>query len=141
MSEETKFDEVEVNRETALVTYEVYLDETDKAQKMDKIVEIDDNLNRLQAEKAVALAEFNSKAKAMEREISMLIQHCRDGFEQKEEDCTFEYFWDAGYVEFYSCETGAAVHRRDITQEERQLKLFKTQQIVDEKDEAPKEDE
>ena len=134
MSEEIRFDEVEVNRETQLVSYEIYLDETDKAKKMDRIVELDDNLSRLASEKAVVMAEFNSKGKALEREISMLIQHCRDGFEIKEEDCTFEYQYDLGFVYFYSCETGEKVHQREITNEERQLKLFADKRKAEEAD-------
>ena len=134
MPEETRFDEVEVNRETQLVSYNIELNEADKASKMDKIVKLDDDLSRLASEKAVMMAEFNSRGKALEREISMLIQHCRDGFEVKEEDCTFEYRYDLGLVFFYSCETGEKVHEREITNEERQLKLFADKRKAEEAD-------
>ena len=134
MSEETRFDEVEVNRETQLVSYNIELNEADKAAKMDRIVKLDDDLSRLASEKAVMMAEFNSRGKALEREISMLIQHCRDGFEVKEEDCTFEYHYDIGLVFFYSCETGEKVHEREITNEERQLKLFADKRKAEEAD-------
>jgi len=135
------WDEVETNRETALVKYQIDLTEHDKADKMAELVKLDDERKRVDAEKKVVLSDFSATSKKIEAKISRLINECRQGFEEVEEDCTFEYDWEAGFVNYYSLETGEHVHSREITKEERQMNAFdkkELERIASTKPHAPK---
>ena len=129
MSEETRFDEVEVNRETALIKYKVELTEYDKADKMAELVALDDEIKRINAEKQVVMAKYASDIKTATSKIALIVNQCRNGFEEVEEDCTFEYRWDLGFVYYYSLETGEKVHHREITKEERQMNAFDKKEL------------
>jgi DNA relaxase NicK len=129
MSEDTKWDKVETNRETALVKYEVDLTDLDKADKMAELVKLDDELKRIDARKKVVMSEFAADTRKAQAKISRLINECRQGFEEKEEDCTFEYNWESGFVHYFSLDTGHAVHSREITKEERQMNAFDKQEL------------
>jgi len=138
---ETKWDEVETNRETALVKYQVDLTEHDKADKMAELVKLDDELKRIEAEKKVELAKYSSQIKTVTSKIALIVNQCRNGFEEIEEDCTFEYDWENGFVNYYSLETGENVHTREITKEERQMNAFDKQdldRIASAKDKVPR---
>lgn len=124
MTDETKFDEVEVNRETALIKYKVDLTEYDKADKMAELVALDDEIKRIEAEKSVEIAKYASQIKTAKSKISLIVNQCRNGFEEVEEDCTFDYDWESGFVHYYSIATGEGVHTREITKEERQMTVF-----------------
>ena len=129
MPEETKFDAVEVNRETALVKYKVELTEYDKADKMAELVALDDEVKRIEAEKSVEMAKYASQIKTAKSKISLIVNQCRNGFEEIEEDCTFEYDWEEGIVRYFSLSTGLQVDSRDITKEERQMNAFDRKEL------------
>ena len=129
MSEETRFDKVEVNRETALVNYKVELTTHDIADKMAELVGLDDEIKRIEAEKQVEIAKYASQIRTAKSKISLIVNQCRNGFEEVEEDCTFEYMWDLGFVYYYSLETGEKVHHREITKEERQMNAFDKKEL------------
>lgn len=118
------FDLVEVNRETSLIEYDKELSEADIVDTAGRMADLDAEIDRIEAEKKVVLAGYAAKLKEKNAEIKRSLKIIKDGFETVEEDCTFEFLWDEGVVEYYSCNTGECVRTREITNEERQMKLF-----------------
>lgn len=119
-----EFDFVEVNRETALIEYERNLTEDDIVAKAVLMADLDAEIDRIKSEKDVAVAGYNSKIKDRSSQIQKGLKVIKEGFEVIEEECTFEFLWNDGVVEYYSLETGEVVKTREITKEERQMKLF-----------------
>ena len=126
MSEEMieRIDDIDVNRETALVEYEKHLSEDEIIEKAKLLADLHTEIKNIQADKDVVMADFNSRIKTRTAQISTGLGIIKNGFETVEEECTFEFLWNEGIVEYYSCETGDMVKKREITNEERQMKLF-----------------
>jgi len=78
-------------------------------------------------------AEFNARIAKHDAEINSISQKISNGYEYRDVDCTWEYFWDGGYKVLYRNDTSAEVDRRPIEAHERQAELFEREKAEGEK--------
>lgn len=119
------------NRETVLREYTKQLSSADLLEIGDKLVVLNNEEEKVDIERKLAAASFNEKLKRIKADMKRLLQIYEKQEEVIEEECTVEYYWEDGIVLYVSCESGLHVDQRIITQEERQLKLFKEEKSKD----------
>lgn len=119
---------MEANRETTLLEYKKPLVEIDILRYAEEAAEIENSISELENEKKGVIAKFTGKIKdkTARRVHLMSCIHSRE--ETVEEECYWEYDYDQGVVFYYSVNTSECVYSRPITNEERQLELFRKEQ-------------
>lgn len=119
------------NRETVLREYTRQLTTVDLLEIGNKLVVLNNEEERVDTERKLAAASFNEKLKRIKADMKRLLQMYEKQEEVIEEECEVEYYWEDGIASYISCESGLHVDQRPITQEERQLKLFKDEKSKD----------
>ena len=114
----------EPNRVTELVEYEVPLNDDDMIQIAENLGKYDAEIKRITADLTKATNEAKSRIKDYQLKIEALALEARDGVRHDVAECDVVMNWETGKVEYYLHETAVCVKERDITTEERQLKMF-----------------
>lgn len=81
------------------------------------------NMAELQNEKAHVGAQFKERATKLEADISMASRKVSDGYEFRMADCFWEFYWKKGKKNLIRLDTGDIVLERDITADDRQMRL------------------
>ena len=122
---------MEENRETVLREYTRQLTSADLLEIGDKLVLLHNEEQRVDGERKLAAAKFGEQLKRIKADMDRLLKQYEKQEEVIEEECEVEYYWEEGIASYISCESGLHVDQRPITQEERQLKLFKEEKNKD----------
>ena len=115
----------ESNRVTELVEYEIPLSDEDMIKIAENLGEYDSEIQRIKDGLTKAMNEAKSRIKDYELKIGELAREAREGVRHDVAECDVVINWETGKVEYYLHETAVCVKERDITTEERQLKMFK----------------
>ena len=115
----------EPNRMTELVEYEIPLNDDDMIQIAENLGKYDAEIKRITADLSKATNEAKSRIKDYQLKIEALALEAREGVRHDVAECDLVMNWETGKVEYYLHETSVCVKERDITTEERQLKMFK----------------
>ena len=113
------------NIETKLVERQNDLTIEDRLEIAVKLSDLDSEENRVEVEKRNSAAAFSSQLNAIKSEQKMLFQQHRDGFVVEQIECYWEMDAAEGVVRYISVETEEMISFRKMTNEERQLDLFK----------------
>ena len=118
----------EPNRATELVEYEVPLNDEDMIKIAEDLGEYDSEIQRIKDGLTKAMNEAKSRIKDYELKIGELAREAREGVRHEVSECDVVMNWETGKVEYHLADTHVCIKERDITTEERQLKMFKEEQ-------------
>lgn len=96
---------------------------TERQEMSDKLVDQISRRNQVEAEKKVAVSEFNDDIKAIELEINTLAGKLKDGWEQRDVQCRTERDYDARVIRFIDIETDMEVDSKEMSYADRQRRL------------------
>lgn len=102
----------------------VDLTDEDVADRKNKLVKAESELQKVSAEKAEAMADFNSTLKDRRNEIRTLVAAIQTGSEEREVECYERRDEKRGAMETVRADTGEVIHDRPLTAEERQVDMF-----------------
>ena len=109
---------------TALIEHEVSLYESDLLEVAERIAAVDKRRTAVESEKKASMARFNSEIQQCDAEMRDLLVQLRDKKATKTSECIPEFDYINNEVRYRLFTTGEIVKVRELTPEERQLKLF-----------------
>jgi len=112
------------NIETTVIDVERKLTFTEMNETAVKICQLDHEEDEIELQKKAAATEWGAKLKANQTQRKRLCRQHRDGLVVHAVECSFDYDYQTGTVEYYDIETGECCLSRPMTSEERQMKLF-----------------
>ncbi len=86
---------------------------------------------RVENEKSKQASKFSSLLKQIEADRVRKTRMLEEKVEHIEEECTWRMDYDNGLVHYISVANGSIVKSREMTNEERQMKLFDDQDLSD----------
>lgn len=110
--------------ETTVVKHERPLTDEDLLNMGEEIVTLDAEEDILLAGKNSAVSEWTAKIKANSARRKSVSLAYRSGVMRLETECRWEANFETGKIEYFSVESGELIKSRDMTNEERQMKLF-----------------
>jgi hypothetical protein len=112
------------NIETTIIDIEHELTDLELGETAVKICQLDHEEGEIELKKKAAATEWGAKLKSNQMQRKTLCRQHRDGVVIQSVECRFENNYNDGTVDYYSVSSGAMVQSRDMTPEERQMKLF-----------------
>jgi hypothetical protein len=112
------------NIETTIIDVEHELSLTELQETAVKICQLDHEESEIELQKKAAATEWGAKLKANQTQRKTLCRQHRDGVVIQSLECRFENNYEDGTIDYYSVNSGERVSRRNMTSEERQMKLF-----------------
>lgn len=79
---------------------------------------------KTEASKKEAMADFNARIARYDAEIAVVSQKISNGYEYRDVECLWTYYWDDDYKVLIRQDTFAEVDRKTIDPHERQTELF-----------------
>jgi hypothetical protein len=123
------------NRETSLEQYARQLSDYDMVDLSERLVSLDNEEKQQIEEKSTVVSKYTAELKRIAADKQRIIHMMRTREEVVEEECYFEYDYTDGMLFYYSVATDEIVKSREITNEERQLKMFADKKEAKEKEE------
>lgn len=80
-------------------------------------------LKRIDANAKAAAAQFKSDKESAQNEIDNAARKYRDGYEMRDVECEETVDFEAGVVRYWRCDNGELAQQRQLTNEERQMRL------------------
>jgi hypothetical protein len=80
-------------------------------------------LKRIDANAKAAAAQFKSDKESAQNEIDNAARKYRDGYEMRDVECEETVDFEAGVVRYWRCDNGEQAQVRQLTNEERQMRL------------------
>lgn len=102
----------------------VDLSDEEIAERKNKLVKAESELQKVTADKAEAMASFNATLKDRRNEIRSCVAAIQTGSEKREVEVYERHDKRRNIVETVRADTKAVIHERAMTAEERQCGLF-----------------
>jgi hypothetical protein len=112
------------NIETTIIDVEYELTDFELGETAVKICQLDHEEGEIELKKKAAATEWGAKLKSNQIQRKTLCRQHRDGVVVRAVECRFENNYNDGTVDYYSVASGEVVSSREMTSEERQMKLF-----------------
>lgn len=88
------------------------------------------DIDTIESEKKAAMDEFKSRISEAETRAGELANHCRNGYEYRDYTCRIVRDVEREMVEYYDVMTGDKVDERPFTDEDRQLRIDESGDII-----------
>ena len=115
-------------RETSLESYTKQLSDYDMIGLSEQLVSLDNEEKQQSQEKSTVVSKYTAELKRIAADKQRIIHMMGSREEYIEEECYFEYDYNEGVIRYFSTSSGLEVKKREITNEERQLKMFSDKQ-------------